>query len=214
MTLEAALSTERLSKYRQWANQNNDEALALYALNLALSEAFYTSLHVLEITLRNAIHDRLTALHSSGWFQNAQVITDRYQQQKVREAVAKFRGQQPTDGQIIAELTFGFWTALFGRSNNHLWGQQLRPLFNAGRPLQRKQISKRLDDVRRIRNRIAHHESVIQWDLEATHQEVCELIGWLSTDALTWCNANCRFRTVHPGVPIIIGNLKNPALTL
>ncbi|EFO28606.1 conserved hypothetical protein [Roseibium sp. TrichSKD4] len=212
MTLEAAFSTERLSKYRQWANQNRDEALALYALNIALSETFYTSLHILEITLRNAIHDRLTARYGAGWFQNAQVITDHYQQKKVQEAVSKFRGKQPTDGQIVAELTFGFWTALFGRRNNQLWGQELRPLFNAGRPLQRKQISKRLDDTRQLRNRIAHHESIIQWDLATVHQEICELVGWLSPDALNWCNANCHFRSVHPGMPIIIGNLKNPAL--
>ncbi|MFD1696786.1 Abi family protein [Roseibium aestuarii] len=214
MTLEAALSTERLTKYRHWALQNNDDALALYALNVALSEAFYTSLHILEITLRNAIHDGLRARHGAGWFRNPAVITDRYQQQKVQEAFAKFQGQQPTDGQIVAELTFGFWTALFGRRNNHLWGQDLRGLFNAGKPLKRKQIASRLDDIRGIRNRIAHHEPIIQLDLEQTYLETCEITGWLSPAALAWCHTHCRFRSVHPGQPIIIGNLKNPVLPL
>ena len=41
-----------------------------------------------------------------------------------------------------------------------------------------------------------------------------EVTGWMSVDALAWCNARCRFKTTHPGISIIIGNLKNPQLVL
>ena len=211
MSLEAALSRERLAKYRAWARGDEDRALALYALNVAASEAFYTSLHVLEITLRNAVHDKLTIAYGQHWFSHPDVITDRYQRQKVLDAAAKIGAEVP-DGKVVAELTFGFWTALFGRANAPLWGEQLRSMFSRGVPLRRKQIARRLNDIRNLRNRIAHHEPVIQFDLQRIHSETRELIGWMSLDALDWCDARCRFRKVHPGHQIIMGNLMNPEL--
>lgn len=211
MALEDALSAERLATYRAWAQHDNHKALLLYALNVAVSEAFYTSLHTLEITLRNSIHRRLVSTHGGGWFRQQQLITNQFQRQKVAEAYAKFGGQA-NDGQVVAELTFGFWTALFGKRNNELWGQTLRPVFSAS--VKRKDIARRLSDIRRLRNRIAHHEPIIQQDLPAVHQEIMEVTGWMSVDALAWCNAHCRFNATHPGIAIIVGNLKNPRLVL
>lgn len=211
--LQNALSTERLARYNNWAGGNNQEALELYALNVSISEAFYTSLHILEITLRNSIHDAMTAQYGAGWFQNAAVISVPYHQRKVQDAINKFQGQ-PTDGQVVAELTFGFWTGLFGRNQFMLWGRCLHNIFDAGYPVKRKQIAIRLDKIRHLRNRIAHHEPIIQNDLIALHQDIRELIGWLSTEALVWCDARCRFTATHPQTQIIIGNLKNPALNL
>lgn len=201
MILEDAISAERLATYKAWAQQNDDDAMALYALNVAISESFYTALHCLEITLRNSVHNQMTALHGNGWFNNPAVVTDQYQQRKIADAISRLGGQAH-GGQIIAELTFGFWTALFGKHNNHLWGQTLRPMFSA--PVQRKQIAKRLNDIRRLRNRIAHHEPIIQQDLIIIHQEIQELTGWMSVEALAWCNARCRFLATHPGLSIII----------
>lgn len=213
MTLEIALSPERLHKYDVWAGGDRATALKLYALNLAISESFYTSLHMLEITLRNAVHNRMSGRYGPFWFQNTAIIHDFKQRGAVADALQKLGGA-PSAPQIIAELTFGFWTGMFDKKNHALWGQDLRPVFRAGVPLQRKTIAKRLYDIRTLRNRIAHHESIIQLDLQATHLELCELLGWLSVDALAWANSQSRFNIVHPQMPIIVGNLLNPALQL
>ena len=213
MTLEQALSPERLYKYDAWAGGDRATALQLYALNLAVSEAFYTSLHMLEVTLRNAVHSRMSALHGPLWFQNPAIIHDAKQQGNITSAIQKL-GPGSTPGQIVAEVTFGFWTGMFDHKNNALWGPSLRPIFQAAVPLQRKTVAKPLYDIRSLRNRIAHHESIIQLNLPAIHQELCQILGWLSTDALSWSNQHCRFQAVHPPVPIIIGNLVNPALVL
>ena len=213
MSLEAALSRDRLSRYRRWTRGDEVLSLELYALNVAVSEAFYTSLHILEITLCNAVHNRLTEAHGRRWFSQEDVITDRYQRQKVRDAVAK-SGLESSDGKVIAELTFGFWTALFGRTNAVLWGQDLRKIFAPEVPLRRKHIARRLNDIRNLRNRIAHHEPIIQLDLRTAHAEARELIGWISAETLDWCDERCRFRQMHPGHQIIVGNLMNPDLKL
>lgn len=210
--MEPALSAERLSKYRKWARQNEDEALALYSLNLMISESLYIPLHVLEVSLRNAIHHRLRSRFGPDWFRNPDVINTDYQKAKYERAMMKLKTKNPTDTQILVEFTFGYWVAMFGRNYTNLWGEELRQIFDAEISLKRKHISKRLDQARQLRNRIAHHESVIQWDLELIHRNCCELIGWISQDALIWCNSNNRFQDIHPNIPIIIGNLKNPNL--
>lgn len=135
MTLEEAISAERLATYRAWAQHNDDEAMALYSLNVAISEAFYTALYSLEITLQNSVHNQMIKKHGKGWFSDPTIITDQSQQRKITEANAKFGGQT-SGGQIVAELTFGFWTPLFGKHNNNLCSQTLRPMFSA--PVQRQ----------------------------------------------------------------------------
>jgi abortive infection bacteriophage resistance protein len=211
MNIEQALSPERLLKYDTWASGDRDTALRLYALNLSISEAFYIPLHMLEITLRNAIHHRMSELHGPLWFQNSAVIHARKQQDNIASAVQKL-GTAATPSQIVAEVTFGFWTGMFDQKNHTLWGQDLRPIFNLA--IQRKTVSSRLYEIRSLRNRIAHHESIIQLDLPKTYIEICEILGWLSTEALTWTHQHCRFSATHPQTPIIIGNLVNPALRL
>jgi abortive infection bacteriophage resistance protein len=211
MILEQALSTERLHKYDMWASGDRDTALKLYALNLSISEALYTSLHMLEITLRNAVHNRMSALHGPLWFQNPAVIHAPQQQGNIASALQKL-GADASPSQIVAEVTFGFWTGMFDQKNHSIWGQELRPMFNSA--IQRKTVSSRLYDIRSLRNRIAHHESIIHLNLPRTHLEICEILGWLSPDALRWTHQHCRFLATHPQMPILIGNLINPALRL
>lgn len=211
MDRQTAFSTPRLSKYQRWAAADNDLAWQLYALNVEVSEAYYTSLHVLEIVLRNAIDRQMTAAHGINWLSDPSIVNDPYQRQKVLEAQQKFQGQyQP--GDLLAEMTFGFWCGFFGKHYAPDWGNKYRGIFSRNVRLQRKDIAKRLTAARRLRNRIAHHEPIIQLDLIGRHRKICELIGWMSQDALLWCNERCRFSAVHPGVPIIVGDLVEPSL--
>ena len=208
MTLETALSRERLQKYDDWANGDRAMALQLYGLNLAVSEAFYTTLHMLEVTLRNSVHTRMSRLYGPQWFMNPDIIQDEKQRGNIASALQKL-GPGATPSRVVAEVTFGFWTGMFDRKNNALWGRSLRPIFEADVPLQRKTVSRPLFDIRSLRNRIAHHESIIQLDLPLLHLELCQLLGWLSNDALDWSQRRCRFALVHPRVPIIIGDKVN-----
>ena len=211
MTIEQALSVERLERYNRWAGGDQEQAFLLYTLNVQVSEALYIPLHTVEITLRNAIHDALTTAYGSQWYANAKVPIDEYQRQKIEETIRK-RRKTPTDGQVVSDLMFGFWSAMFGRDKHALWGKCFRPMFDAGFPLQRKQVASRLDRIRLLRNRVAHHEPIIQLDLQGIHSEIREIIGWLSTDALQWNDQRSRFFTVHPGHVIIEGGLIHPVM--
>jgi hypothetical protein len=54
---------------------NADIALRLYVWNIAVSSAFWGPLQVLEVVLRNALHDRLTARFSREDWWNAKSLT-------------------------------------------------------------------------------------------------------------------------------------------
>jgi hypothetical protein len=41
--------------------------------------------------------------------------------------------------------------------------------------------------IRMLRNRIAHHEPVIDWDLSKHYRNIIELSGWLCPSAADWC---------------------------
>ena len=56
-----AFAMPRLSPYLTTAETNGIKADGLYLWNLQVAEAFYASLHCLEISLRNALHAQLLA---------------------------------------------------------------------------------------------------------------------------------------------------------
>ncbi|MGV1861662.1 hypothetical protein [Rhizobium rhizogenes] len=186
MPLIDILSADRFSTYLLWAN--NDVALAerLYSYNVQLSADFYSSLHMLEIALRNRCDAVLTTAHGAAWFDSPTVLKESYQRQCIKEARALLlrEGKSASHGQMIAELNFGFWSSLFGRSSNHLWGI-LRPIFNTG-GLQRATIAQKLRDLRRLRNRIAHYEPILAQPLTALHADVLNLTSWMSVEAAAW----------------------------
>lgn len=62
----------------------------------------------------------------------------------------------------------------------------------------RKQIKADLDRVRKLRNRIFHHERIIHWkDLPLQHQLVLNFLGWLNPDLVELAQIVDTFPTVH-----------------
>lgn len=213
-TFVDALAPDRFAKYRRWANGNDPLAHRLYAKNVEIAEAFYTPLHTVEIALRNVVDGALRPPFGDFWFDDPQVVRSWYMQNRVREARQKLASLGPnlSRGHIIAELSFGFWGGMFGSGQKRLWGPHLRAIFPASVPLQRTDIARRLDAIRGIRNRIAHHEPIIQLDLNAAYTEILELTEWISTDAADWTRRRSRFPSVCPQGLIIINNAVNQGL--
>jgi hypothetical protein len=59
-----------------------------------------------------------------------------------------------------------------------------------------------LSSIRTLRNRIAHHEPIINWSLDKRHAEILQLTEWLSPAAAAWCREMDRFDQVWPKEPI------------
>jgi Abi-like protein len=200
--MEQALSLERFGRYLDWAEGNRARAIELYTLNARLSESLYIPLQMLEVALRNRIHAVMTEARHEAWFQDAEFLLGERQPDQLAKAIEDVRANRrdPTPGRIVATLTFSFWTSMFGKDYETLWQTTLHRIASrpGGKGLKRKDFSAPLAPIRSLRNRIAHHEPIIMWDLPRHYSKIVELTGWLSPPAAEWCAAHSRFPEVHP----------------
>jgi hypothetical protein len=191
--IRQSLSKERLSSYMALAANNLREAIRLYKRNTSLSEALYGLLQGLEVTLRNAMHQTLAlGLGREDWYDS--MIWQMVQQDQIanaKEGLLK-KAKPITPGRVVAELSLGFWVGLTGpKYSVNLWEQHLYKAFPNAK-LGRKQLNKRLESIRILRNRVAHHEPILSRDLENDVDRILETIGWISRDTERWVRqTNC-----------------------
>ena len=212
--LEDALSLERFSRYLEWAEGDRPRAIALYTLNTQLSESLYTPLQMLEVALRNRIHAVMTDARHEAWLHDEGLLLGEWQPDQLVKAVQDVEAgrKEPTPGRIVAALTFSFWTSMFGKYYENLWQTTLHRIARrpAGKGLRRKDFSTPLTPIRALRNRIAHHEPIIMWDLGKRHETIIELVSWLSPPAADWCRVHSRFPGLYPTEPIKLHKAERP----
>ena len=122
----------------------------------------------------------------------------------VAKTEAARTGQAPGPPRIVAALSFGFWVSLLGpggridptgrRANYEmtLWRPALRRVFLHRSPLTRKQAHRPLDGLRKLRNRIAHHEPIFARNLLEDHRSILEVTGWISPEVRKWIESHSR----------------------
>jgi hypothetical protein len=167
------ISKDRLQRYIDDAGGDEARGLKRYVLNTKISEAFYTPIQGLEIALRNSLHNQAKAHLGENWFA-ASAATLRHPATEMigkAERALTADGKIPTPGRMLAELNFGFWvTLLSSKYENSLWRPCLRKAFpNRPKGTERKQVHGALNAVRRLRNRIAHHEPILQRQLDVDY---------------------------------------------
>lgn len=188
-----AVGHVRLEAYR--AGGNDLDMLARYYWNIALGESLYPALSGLEVTLRNNIHQSGARFFTNDrWFDDPRVLPLQTREQtQLADAKQELtrRGRPLEVGRIIAELPFAFWTGLLNAPyERQLWDPRtaLGLLPNAfpfvpNRYRSRQPLFDRVNKVRFLRNRIAHHEPIWNWtrpSLAVQHREIIETIGWMN----------------------------------
>lgn len=206
--IEDTLSADRFGTYLGWAGGDRNKAVVLYTLNTLLSESLYTPLHMLEVALRNRIHQVMSMAHGDTWFDMPEHQANLIQADmiaKARKELAE-QGKDDTPARIVAALTFGFWTAMLGKEYENLWQTTLKDIAKRedGKGLRRKDFTKSLGAIRTLRNRLAHHETVLHWDLRKHHANILQLTGWLSPVAADWCKACGRFESLYPEEGVVL----------
>jgi len=154
---------------------------------MALSESLYPVLQALEITFRNAIYDAACDYFGQvDWFDDPMIIQHRNDIKALDKAkkILQWQNKKPEPGRIIAELNFGFWTSLLdSRYEQVLWPQLIKATFPhmPKRIRTRKHLSQQFNKIRRLRNRIFHHEPIWYWqDLQQQHQDILEALNWIA----------------------------------
>ncbi|HEU0052395.1 MAG TPA: hypothetical protein VFQ39_04425, partial [Longimicrobium sp.] len=220
--MESALSRDRLSRFVVVVGEPSWEALARYAWNVALCEAFYPLLHAFEVVLRNRLFELGESTfhyqrvqHVACWLDADPSPLHAHGRMDVAKAKQLLRmpgvgsaaaARRPlTPGDLVAALDFGFWTALFKRHylyqsarDPRLWPHGLPRVFpQATARLDFKTIATRVNDLRHLRNRIFHHEPI--WrrpNLTDDAADLLELLDWMSPEVGRMLRRTERLTTV------------------
>ena len=198
------LSPERLAPYLK-ATKTKADALELYKINITLCQLMYLSLNTLEITLRNAIDRILRKHYGEKWLTNGQFPLEDYEAETIQKSLNKLgkRNQYPSQDQLIADLSFGFWQSLFHKRHydEYFWRPHGKAIFPHAKRKERSIsiIEIKLNAVRILRNRVSHHEPI--WkrhaDLFNTWNDIYCLVGWINPDVVTWMRQIDKFKKIY-----------------
>lgn len=201
---EKVFSTKRMERYFRLYPDNEDKAILHYKCNLQLTEAFYTSLSVFEVTLRNALCRELeTMAGREDWYAIFPTTSGLTRLNKyITQAIKQISGRHETitPSKIVAELTLGFWVSLLNSEYERILWKDLRRAFPylQKKDRQRKTVSAPLNTFRTFRNRVFHKESIC-WNLdrvEEIHNEMVMVLGWMNKDIPGWLDQIDRFNSV------------------
>lgn len=98
-------------------------------------------------------------------------------------------------GKVVAELKFVFWQKMFTqRFDARLWDGRIISLFpNTAVAVEaglRSRIYSDLEVIRKLRNRMAHHEPIFARNLNAELDQILDLIQLRSAEVSAWVRAN------------------------
>lgn len=199
LAVRYALSPARMATYESAARPAGDKdpaALVLYAWNAQIAAAFLAPLHIGEVVIRNSVSDALQNVYGPRWpwspgFEQS-LPTPKIGYSPRRDLQNARKGQTST-GKVIPELKFVFWQKMFtSRYDHRLWNANLRRVFanlNTFKSVGqlRQEIYDGLEEVRKLRNRIAHHEPIFNRNLNEDFDSIVRLIelrckitaGWM-----------------------------------
>lgn len=210
-----------MSTYVAAAEGDRKRAVELYAWNTVVSMAFHEPLQGLELALRNALHRQLTWCYGATWYDNPEAGLDIGTLERIAKARTELArvGQVPTPSRVVAEMSLGFWVALVGggrrldlagRRANYtrtLWQPALRGAFPHRAGLTCAAAHRRLDSLRKLRNRIAHYQPILARRLDKDHDQILQVTGWMSPSVRAWIERRSR-------VPLLLEaysrGLRNP----
>jgi hypothetical protein len=204
LAIKNTLSSQRLTTFEVATSVLPKErgALALYAWNAQVSATMLAPLHICEVTIRNAVSDAISAVYGSQWPWHSAFIGSlpNSGKWKMRSHLAALATAMPsattTTGKLIPEINFVFWEKMFtGRFDAQIWIPHLfsvLPNLNQAYTIQqaRFKINQDLLKVRRLRNRIAHHEPILAKNLNDDFATIKELIGFRCLETATWMDTN------------------------
>jgi hypothetical protein len=204
------LSEPRLYRYLDAARGDTRRCMDLYAWNSLLASSLLRDLAHLEVLIRNKFNNAIVGrqhkqLH---WLLDPQSVVraeklrkhrgsarrgetidqNAVSRQKIEKAIKDAGGDSAPPGQVVAQLTFGFWLSLVRRSREHeIWTPYIVHAFQPRQ--ERPVVEARMHELNDVRNRVAHHEHLLATDVVGLHRNMLELCGWLSPNVAEYISA-------------------------
>lgn len=208
-SLRASLSETRFATYLGKANGNEHFAFALYLYNARLAKSFLFPLSVAEVTLRNAVDQVILQSFGDSWHQNAEFRDETLTQQSLATLdKAIERAKSNERGKVIAELTFDFWSNLFRSEYGSFWRTRANIAFpGLAHREGRHDIQLLVKEINRLRNRVAHHEPILDMNVPDLHSKIIKLVELRCRVTAEWMRHHSTVSVVMRSRP----NLTNSA---
>lgn len=202
----AWISNDRFASFLDRTDDDRTLAVELYLWHARIAGASLTTLHHFEVALRNAVDDQLGSDESDTPVEETRLLdTETLSSQgisKVRDVLRRLEreGYPRERPRVVAGLPFSFWKGLFARRYEHLWRTRLHRAF-PGTGL-RREILEPLTNLHLLRNRIAHHDSLLDQNLERRLGEMIEIATAIDPACGAWLAA-------HTDMPILLAQRPN-----
>ena len=195
--LDITLSPGRLYLYQKFAEYNDTDALRLYCWNTTLSQILYWPLHTAEISLRNAMADLMFNTFGDDWYdristfhKKQSVHNDEVEHIEKAKRKLNHAGLPHGHDNIVAAVSLGFWEGLLEDGyEKTLWD----PLFSAIFPISRTEAFRKVNQIKRLRNNIAHHEPIFVFLpsgdtrlLYLDYKLILKIIRWICPETAQW----------------------------
>lgn len=194
--LTVRISAPRLEPYLRLmqVNGNFDHAIKWYLWNARLAKAFLFPLQTAEVSVRNSIHNAFSSyLGGSNWIFNPPFSLTKEHQASLSASLRRLskRKPNPTPDDIVASLSFDFWSNLFREEYEALWmapGLIAAVFPQAPIGADRDRIKKIVRRINELRNRIAHHEPIYNLRLSTQQylENIEELVEYICPDTSSW----------------------------
>lgn len=189
------ISQARFQPYLDQTNSNIGLAWELYEWNASISAALSETIHHVEVLVRNSMLRELERVHPLAYpwtrpnSENIAAVATRLTDKKRRSA--------PDHNDVMSQLNLGFWTELVYPSDfqkAELWRNTLSQAF----PAQDDQelVGRALEDLRELRNRCSHQDSLLQIDPLIEMKKIERLCSWIDPEAAEWIRSISRVSEV------------------
>jgi len=204
--ITAWISEKRFAPFLERGDGDELLAAEIYLWHAEVSGASLVTLHHFEVALRNAVDRTLGADDpevplEETWLLDPETLSAQGVA-KVRSVLGRLeREGYPRERQrVVASLPFSFWKGLFARRYEHLWRTRLRHAF-PGAGL-RREILEPLTNLHLWRNRIAHHDSLLDQNLERRLHEMIEVANAIDLACGQWLMAHTRLAILLKQRPV------------
>ncbi|MCC8914455.1 hypothetical protein LOF27_13905 [Xanthomonas euvesicatoria] len=210
--LKRVISDPRFQPFRKKAGYQSDErAFEYYLYNARLAKSLLFPLHICEVTLRNALNDLFTTSFNAAWwrdpaFENLLTAQSRTALQKAITTQASIGRTSTQD--LVAKLSLDFWSNLFRPEYEELIWKRHLPILIPDKAVTFNDLRRRLKSITALRNRIAHHESILDKNISELLAQVHYIIDLFSPTVLAWVKAHS---TVHRALRTVPGNVETLA---
>ncbi|CCU70454.1 Abi family protein [Thalassolituus oleivorans] len=187
--IEKVLSPGRLFTYRNAVKtilgvDSEDITLKLYEWNAKLSGHFLFPLHIYEVMLRNAISDAISQRYGLDWPVNT-VFQNSLPKKEKADLLNLVTPTYDGLGKVVPELNlYWFESMLTQRHEARIWkpySSMTFPNASVDAANLRVILNKECKKIRKLRNRIAHHEPIFN---QANMQEI---LGHIQTAVAFRC---------------------------